>query len=285
MPDSGARTAVFFLSHRTDAEVTRRFRTLREQMPPGHACTLVLHKQPDAAAPRDAEDLLPLTTEAVQAQPFARRLHASGGRVVPGNADQLFLAACLERPDHDYYWLVEYDVVYTGRWRDFFQHFTACAADLLGTNLRAKPDIPHWNHWAGLRRPPPFDRLGDERLLRGFFPVMRLSRRAIATLVADYARDWRGHYEAILPTILGFRGHSIEDIGGDGPFTPADRVGRFYTSSPKRKGLAPGSFVYRPKRRRPGLKRGLLWHPVKPRLRPCAVQRLIERLYRRLNPY
>lgn len=40
--------------------------------------------------------------------------------------------------------------------------------------------------------------------------------------------------------------------------------GRFYTNTPTRTSLAPGTFVYKPTRRFPGLRRQMLWHPVKP---------------------
>ena len=60
----------------------------------------------------------------------------------------------------------------------------------------------------------------------------------------------------------------IEDLGGDGQFVRPGNVNRWYTSTLTSQNLAPGSFVARPIRFRPGWKPNKLWHPVKRRFVP-----------------
>jgi hypothetical protein len=82
--------------------------------------------------------------------------------------------------------------------------------------------------------------------MRGFFPVVRMSRRFIEAYKSEVPGGWAGHFEALYPTIAGMRGLGIEDIGGTGPFTPVARRGRFYSNGHPDGNLFPGTFRFRP---------------------------------------
>lgn len=181
----------------------------------------------------------------------------------PGNVDLPVLLFFKEHPGYDYYWTVEYDVRFTGAWDAFFSSFEASDADLLGTTLTRHEKIPTWYHWPSLdlRGKP----IGKDRYLRGFFPIYRISRRALMQLDRDYRDGVKGHYECLVPTLLNDAGMSIEDIGGDGDFVrPANR-NRFYRNTPSRGSLSPGTFVFRPVMDDPGTEPNMLWHPVRRR--------------------
>ena len=63
-------------------------------------------------------------------------------------------------------------------------------------------------------------------MVRALHPLMRLSRDLVnwyPAAMADAA--WGGHYEFTLPTSALAAGARIEDLGGDGPFTPPERRG------------------------------------------------------------
>ena len=72
----------------------------------------------------------------------------------------------------------------------------------------------------------------------------------------------------------------IEDFGGNGEFVRPGNANRWYTSTLTSQTLAPGSFVARPIRFRPGFKPNTLWHPVKRRF----VRHIVSRLKARLSP-
>jgi hypothetical protein len=179
----------------------------------------------------------------------------------PGSTDMPVLLCYKRNPSYDFYWIVEYDVRFSGSWNRFFSFFAKSHADLLGTTLTPYADIPGWYHWPSMALKNM--RIGKEAYLRGFFPIYRLSNRALARLDRDYLTGVRGHYECLLPTLLHHAGMTIEDIGGDGPFVRPENRNRFYSNTPTSETLAPGSFVFRPVMTRAGKERDTLWHPVK----------------------
>lgn len=180
---------------------------------------------------------------------------------VMGNTELTALAFYHDNPGFDFYWIVEYDVRYTGSWRAFFSHFESSNADLLGTSLMKRDECPDWTWWKSLH-------LGDraieqDGLIRGFFPIYRLSNRALRQLDAEYRTGVGGHYECLVPTLLNHAGCSIEDIGGDGDFVKRENINRFYLNNRANHSLAPGTFVFIPPLHRPGKRPDTLWHPVK----------------------
>ena len=180
----------------------------------------------------------------------------------PGNVDLPVLLFFRDHPQYARYWVVEYDVRFSGGWDMFFSAFEASPADLLGTTLTRYDETPDWHHW------PTLDLAGKpgrkEQFLRGFFPIYRLSRRALERLDSDYRNGVQGHFECLVPTLLALAGMTIEDIGGDGAYVRPGNRNRFYRNSPHRASLAPGTFVFRPVMDRPGAEPGKLWHPVRP---------------------
>jgi hypothetical protein len=171
----------------------------------------------------------------------------------PGSTDMPMQYWWQRNPGYDFCWVVEYDVRYTGSWRQFFAAFEGNDADLIGTWLTRYRDIPDWHHWHSLNLLD--DTLRIEDYVRGFFPVYRLSGRAFALLDSEYRRGISGHYEGVVPTLLDRAGLRMEDIGGDGEFVRPENRNRYYRD---------GSFTYRPIRYSTGSEADTLWHPVKP---------------------
>lgn len=268
-PGSGSEPAatVVFLTHTLDGEVVRRYRRLVRETPPDHEVRLAVdveagERMADTAREIAGSSAFPFRFGDLPADHHRRPWAGDNATsLVPGNVALLLLHLARSRPPRDHWWLIEYDVAYTGHWRTFFEHFRSNDADLLGTTLQPRSNRPDFHWWDSFEAPEP---LRETELLRGLFPVMRLSRTALRIVDRVYAEGWSGHHEVVLPTSLRDRGRKIEDIGGEGPFVSAGNENRFYTNTPGRTGLAPGTFVYRPARRWPGLRPDTLWHPVKP---------------------
>lgn len=256
-------TAVVMTTHRLHPEILDRFRRLARAA--GADDTFLLADRD--AADTDALDrtrdlggahLVEFRKRELRALPYPRK---TGDSPFLDNCDLMWMWFVRSRPDHDRYWFVEYDVAYSGDWADLFRHFADDRADLLTTTLKRYSPGAAWPHWRSLDAPvdlEPRDRI------RGFLPIARLSRTALQTLDEAYRRGWGGHAEVTVPTILHRRGLEIEDIGGRGPFVRAGNRDRFYTNRAHGQTLLPETFVYRPARGRPGLRRHMLWHPVKP---------------------
>lgn len=184
-----------------------------------------------------------------------------------GNCDLAPMRFFLERPDYDYYWIIEYDVRFSGAWPELFADLSRSNADLLGTTMQSWAENPQWAHWGTLitgREDVPM-----ERRVKSFIPFCRVSRALLQACDERYRRGWGGHAEVVWPTIASLAGLSLEDIGGTGRFTPPQRRGRYYSNTPSEWSQFPGTFVYRPSFADrnlfgPGCHfTGTLWHPVK----------------------
>ena len=197
-------------------------------------------------------------------------------RDIKSGFDQALLAFRQAKPEYDYYWIVEYDVELSGRWSAFFNAFADSTSDLICTSAHRHQTNPTWDWWRSVKFP---DNAKPE-LVRGFFPLARLSSRAIDAIIAAGQNGVDGFYEAIWPTVVHNLGMVVEDFGGDGEFVRPSNVNRWYTSTVTSQTLAPGSFVARPIRFRPGLTPNRLWHPVKRRF----VRHILSRLKARLSP-
>ena len=124
-----------------------------------------------------------------------------------------------------------------------------------------KSECSGWDHWDSIQ----LESFPDiVKMIRGFFPVYRISRRALEYLDACYLLGSAGHMEGLMPTLLYNGGFQIEDIGGEGPFVAEGCTNRFYTNCPTTTRLSPGTLVYRPVLRQAGKAPNKLWHPVKP---------------------
>ncbi|SEK28056.1 hypothetical protein [Nitrosovibrio tenuis] len=256
------RTAILFSSHLLGETVLARLGKLRAEAPPGHDVffyydeTKLRHSQvtrrAGGAIPHGSYDW----------SQYKRPCGYFPGKI-PGNEDGMLLSAFHRLPGYDYYWYLEYDVVYSGHWEDFFSGFADNSADMLSTSITRHDQIPDWPLWKSLELPDGIT-LPSEKWLRSFNPILRLSRAALETLAAEYHQHaWAGHSECVMPTVLDYRGLRIEDIGGDGEFVPQGRENYFYRNNRMDKSLSPGTFVFRPAMAAPGSEPNLLWHPVK----------------------
>lgn len=173
------------------------------------------------------------------------RLGKDNISVVPGNALFPFLDFA-NNSTYRHYWRIEYDVRFIGNWKKFFHYFEhESDADLLGTTLHRYTDRPNWFWWASFKTPR-FTYIRKRNRIRGFFPVVRLSQDGIKTYTALNKKEWRGHFEVVLPTALYHAGLKIEDIGGSGSFVKEHNINRFYTNNPMKDRLDPGTFVCPP---------------------------------------
>jgi hypothetical protein len=201
--------------------------------------------------------------------PYPHKLANLNWREASGHHDLPLLKFFLEHPDFERYWLIEDDVRYSGHWPDIFSELSRSSADLLMTVVQAYAEVPGWYWWHSLvtanETIPPHQRI------RGFLPFCRVSDACLRAIDRKYREAWGGHYEVTWPTIACASGLSLEDIGGLGSYTPAERRGRFYTATNSNWALFPGTFIYRPPFHDTGVsefasnvtRHSMLWHPVK----------------------
>lgn len=202
------RTAGLFITHLRSARIDAHYARLVHDTSADIEWRFVLNPR-NYPAPRVD---LPYR-RAAHSMPRRYQMTLRNGGVVGGYMDTVILP-CVIALDADFTWVVEYDVDYSGCWQTLFDRFAGNAADLLTSRLETKLQCPDWYWWRTAGCPPD---LPPERMLRGFHPIMRLSRgfaQAYCRLVEDPV--WRGHYEFTMPTIAAAEGFGLEDIGGSG---------------------------------------------------------------------
>jgi hypothetical protein len=192
--------------------------------------------------------------------PYRKKHKQHAGTFWPRNIDLPLMWYFHENPQYDYYWVMEYDVRFTGDWASFFGHFAASRSDLLATTLFDFEFRPSWDNWGTLRSPRP---VPERERVRALFPLYRLSNASLGALHEAYSDGWSGHYEVTIPTILKTRGLVLEDIGGSGKYVGPGNHNRFYQNSPERAGLAPGTFTVAANQVADSYPPNLLWHPIK----------------------
>lgn len=219
-------TAVVFMTNKTDRCVLDRVREIRTQLSDTIKCYVLL----DASIPYIERSWISYCQEYslgdVQLVPFNIAEIASElsvklfapGRLVPGSCHLPLLWLSLKLK-HKWFWFLEDDVVYTGKWSGLIDDVAGDKSDLLCSHIASYRDIPNWSWWATLKAPAAAVQNSNPLTIvtKAFFPVYRVSARALLK-VLDYQRSgWAGHMEVLVPTILKYVGYTIRDLNASFP--------------------------------------------------------------------
>lgn len=145
-----------------------------------------------------------------------------------GNCHYPLLKFRKDYSEYEYYWLVEDDVMFSGDWSVLFDAFICDKSDLLTTKIRNYADEPEWYWWRSIKAPKDTF-LSENDLFASFNPIYRLSFKALDCLEIEMHKGWRGHFEAIVPTIVAMYGLTMRDMGGEGRFVKRGTENKFYT--------------------------------------------------------
>jgi GR25 family glycosyltransferase involved in LPS biosynthesis len=271
-PSQAKERVVVFQTHRVDEAILASYRRLARDLASDYEVYFLLHGE---RRPDDVGNSVSVANSDLLTLPYDEKIDRRHLSIVPGNAD-LLLLAFRRKVAARFYWVIEYDAHFSGDWREFVGHFDRRSdADLLASTLFRRSDTPAWPFWETLKTGD--DTVPPRRQARGFLPVYRVSDRLLDLADKCYRRGWAGHYETVLPTLALCHGLQLEDFGGDGPFTRAENLNRFYWNTPTHWSLSPGTLTYRPVMTSPPAKlvwplsrlarrrfeAGKLWHPVK----------------------
>ncbi len=262
--DTTGRTALLFQTHYFDRALARQFARLQRQLPDDFDAHVLVHLPPGAAVPHRLADVphhIARTDELAVAAYPRKRFDTAAGLWAGGHVDLIVLHFTRAHPDYAQYWVVEYDVRYSGSWRRLFEDLRQQPADLLAPALRARSDDAAWAWWNGFAPAAP---LAVDQQLCCFMPIFRVSRAGVAAVDAAWRAGWAGHSEAVWPSAIHAAGLVVAEPGGNGRFTPEALRGRHFSCAPTSLMLAPGTLLFKPPLYRMGSRRDMLWHPVKP---------------------
>lgn len=264
------RQAFLFLSHLSTDTIIKEFENIRRSTEHlGKA--FFLYDATEKSIPDKINKLSPYLYSNESLSQL--RYPTTGKDILPGHAHFPLFQFFRDNPDYDYYWVIEYDVRFSGEWRLFFDSFLKTDADFLTCHIRTYADERNWPWWE-LNHPRESIPLNER--LASFNPIYRISNAALSFLHSAFKSGWRGHYEVALPTLLHHNGLTIRDISGKDKYTAPDINNKFYSSETMR---------FRPAFWRYGREKNKLYHPVKPLTKTLSDNLLYYRpaLTRRLK--
>jgi len=133
-----------------------------------------------------------------------------GNGIIPGNTYFALLYFFKKKPQYNYYWLIEDDVIYNGHWNNFFKRFFNIKSDFIGCYNTIFKEAKHWFWWNSIFVPN--NTIDSESKIRTFYPIARFSGKSLEFLDDTLASGIIGHGEVLVPTILNLNGFSIFDI-------------------------------------------------------------------------
>jgi hypothetical protein len=223
--------AIVYYTHNASDIRNTELRRLRSEIPPSidiwaiGCCSNIndlsaINNVGIQIAPYMREDLVKL--------PYKAKMSNSNIKTLRGCTDLPILQFFRDHPNYDHYWIVEYDVRFSGGWDFLFDDLLKSDADLLCTHLASYRSSPGWMHWRTFESGG--ETVPDDEKIRCFLPFCRLSNKLLRQIDSHYSRNWSGHFEALWPTIARLTGCKIEEIGGEGVYVPASRKGKYYYS-------------------------------------------------------
>lgn len=243
------KQAVLYLTTKSNEWTLSAFHALEQSLQGKADVYFAYHQQGDVlpVSLQNIENLFVFTSDVLNELGYTP---IEKGKLVPGSNHFPLLKFYKENQGYDYYWLVEDDVRFSSEWKDFFGSFASCTSDFLSSVIETKAENPTWYWWTSLKTGN--EVIAEEKLLKSFNPIYRLSRQALACIDAYLRIGWMGHYEVLLPTLLYNKGFLLEDFGGEGTFVRPENNAKFYDDTSMR--IAPVL---------PDDKKNYLFHPVK----------------------
>ena len=243
------KQAVLYLTTKSNEWTLSAFHALEQSLQGMADVYFAYHQQGDvlSVSLQNIENLFVFTSDVLNELGYTP---IEKGKLVPGSNHFPLLKFFKENQCYDYYWLVEDDVRFSGEWKDFFGSFASCTSDFLSSVIETKAENPTWYWWTSLKTGN--EVIAEEKLLKSFNPIYRLSSQALVCIDAHLRIGWMGHYEVLLPTLLYNKGFLLEDFGGEGTFVRPENNAKFYDDTSMR--IAPVL---------PDDRKNYLFHPVK----------------------
>lgn len=243
------KQAVLYLTNKSNEWTLSAFHALEQSLQGVADVYFAYHQQGDVLpiALQNIENQFVFTSDILSELGYTP---IEQGKLVPGSNHFPLLKFFRENLGYDYYWLVEDDVRFSGEWKVFFDSFASSTSDFLSSVIETKAENSDWYWWNCLKTGN--ETIAEDKLLRAFNPIYRLSCQALSCIDAHLREGWMGHHEVLLPTLLYNKGLFLEDFGGEGAFVRPENKAKFYDDTSMR--IAPVL---------PDDRKNYLFHPVK----------------------
>lgn len=203
-------TQILLLTHHDSKQVQIELDKLRSDLGPSFYCKVLFYQTVKKEVPVNirSEDVILIDSSILTSLGY-RALQE--GKLVPGsNHFPLFKFALEEDFAHDYYWMIEDDVRFTGNWKTFFDDVHSNDADYITSHVHRCP-------------------MEEKKLFNSFNPIYRLSSRALRMLHHKFKNERIcGHHEQTFVNLCLKEGLSVMDFGGSSSFTPPHLKEKYY---------------------------------------------------------
>ncbi len=141
------REIVLYYSHFCSPAVLREIARLRDELDGRYDIFAAGYcRSAGALSGIDCVPALEYSADDLIALPYPGKARQFASLNFIGNADLVPMKFFLDRPDYDYYWIIEYDVRLSGSWPELFADLSSSGADLLCTTMQTWAENPNWAH-------------------------------------------------------------------------------------------------------------------------------------------
>lgn len=161
-----------------------------------------------------------------------------------GNDHYMYCYFFMENPQFKFYWIIEYDVLYSGNWENLFGYFKNDDADFISSHIeRRNINNEEWCWWNSMHSNSMHPTHTNTQI-KSFNPICRLSNSAMFFLDRLLTnKENYGFCEVFIATAMHWRQLKIEDFGGIGEFVTTVNKNKFYVQGV---GVNNGTIRWRP---------------------------------------
>lgn len=196
---------VFFMSHFVDEFVLYGYNKLRRELPPDHDLLFIIDNSSNDAG-KSLSYIKQLDDNNIPYYEITDQVYHSCISKTHCTINPIIY--CLkyinENRDsskhYDYYYMVEYDVLFGGNWSNIFDRLSSERADLIAGYYQKKSEHPEWVHWYYNYN---LDVTDDDNIIRTCLSFCRLSCSAMYYLLSFIdSNKLNSLYELWVPTLL-----------------------------------------------------------------------------------
>lgn len=226
------KQCVLFCTHKNDESVKEHYNQLKTQI--GERADIWFCYNHQYGEVAEYDNIFYYDEKSVNTQGF--RLHnyywnASNKPFYGHNYELILLSFATQHQEYDYFWVIDYDVLFTGDWNIVFDKCDKDDAELICSNLWLNYGIDIcFKIWT------PYLKLDTNNLWHGFLTVFRISKIFVNTLIQIYDKGDFGFYEVMIPSVakhLNLKISTFNDMG----FVVGDKQGDHECSNGCRKWL------------------------------------------------
>lgn len=121
-----------------------------------------------------------------------------------------------DHPNYNNYWVIEYDVIYTGNWNDLILKYER--NDFVSSNILTYDQCKTWHMWENDQLTH-YQTIIPKVKIKSFNPIFKISRKALKDLILLNHKGNYGFYEIYFPSVLNQLGYKLKQfdelIGND----------------------------------------------------------------------